>query len=283
MSPKHLLFKTLFAAFSLAVFSSAALAESPLVDVDAADLGPEAAAGTLSGRELFERYDAANSGFVDAEVSLEMVLRDRNGREDRRELSYRELEVDGDGNKSLIVFDAPRAIKGTGLLSYSHLDRQDDQWLYLPALKRVKKVAARNKSGPFLGSEFAFEDMTAFELERFTYQLLGQDDCGDERCYQVERVPLDAQSCYSRHVVYMDTSALRIRQIDYYNREGELNKTVSMSDFRQLDNGMWRAHHMLMANHLSGRATELIWHDYRVGVGLDANRDFSVNALKRSR
>lgn len=276
MLPKPLLLQRLFLSLFVVSASACAVAQ-------ASEPGTERSASEPTGRTLFEQYDAANSGFVDASVTLEMVLLDRAGREDRRQLSYREMEVAGDGNKSLIVFDAPKAIKGTGLLSYSRLDRQDDQWLYLPALKRVKKVASRNKSGPFLGSEFAFEDMTAFELERFDYQLLGEAACADERCWQIERVPLDPQSGYSKHVVHMDQSALRIRQIDYYNRAEELNKTVVMSDFRQLENGMWRAHRMLMSNHLSGRSTELIWHDYAVGVGLSAARDFSVNALKRSR
>ena len=84
-------------------------------------------------------------------------------------LSLRTLEVPDEsvGDKSLIIFDSPRDIKGTALLSYAKILDPDDQWLYLPALKRVKRISSVNKSGPFVGSEFAFEDFTALELNKY--------------------------------------------------------------------------------------------------------------------
>ncbi len=75
-----------------------------------------------------------------------------------------------DGDKSLFVFDEPRDVQGTAFLIHAHREDADDQWLYLPALKRVKRISSANRSGSFMGSEFAYEDMTAQEVEKFTYR-----------------------------------------------------------------------------------------------------------------
>ncbi len=80
-----------------------------------------------------------------------MVLRNKQGEESVREIRIKNLEMENDGDKSLTVFDKPRDVKGTAFLSFSHPVGADDQWLYLPALKRVKRIASRNKSGPLWG------------------------------------------------------------------------------------------------------------------------------------
>ena len=107
------------------------------------------------GLEIAEEADARNTGWNDSVVDLTMTLRNKNGDESVREMRSRALEVEDDGDKSMIIFDQPRDVRGTALLTYSHKTGDDDQWLYLPALKRVKRIASSNKSGPFMGSEFA--------------------------------------------------------------------------------------------------------------------------------
>ena len=92
----------------------------------------------------------------------------KQGQESRRQLRVQVLEVSDDGDKSLFVFDEPRDVQGTAFLIHAHREDADDQWLYLPALKRVKRISSANRSGSFMGSEFAYEDMTAQEVEKFT-------------------------------------------------------------------------------------------------------------------
>ena len=101
-----------------------------------------------------------------------MTLRNSRGRQSRRSLKIRQLEVAADGDKLLVVFDTPKNIRGTALLSYSHKFASDDQWLYLPAMKRVKRITSHNRSGPFLSSEFAYEDLALQEVEKFRYRLI---------------------------------------------------------------------------------------------------------------
>ncbi len=104
--------------------------------------------------------DKRGEGYGDSKVNLKMVLIDKKGRESARDM--RGLEgVEEGGDKSLMIFDTPRDQKGVAMLTFTHKAKSDDQWLFLPALKRVKKISSRNKSGPFVGSEFAFEDISS--------------------------------------------------------------------------------------------------------------------------
>ena len=104
---------------------------------------------------------ARDIGWTTSESTLQMVLRNAQGDESSRQLRIKSLEVHGEGDKGLTIFDQPLDVKGTAFLNHSHVDGADDQWLFLPALKRVKRIASQNKSGPFMGSEFAYEDLSS--------------------------------------------------------------------------------------------------------------------------
>ena len=128
------------------------------------------------GYEIAARSDRSDNGFGSSEVSATMTLRNAAGQETTRELSFKTLEREneGVGDKSLVIFETPRDVEGTALLSHAKILEPDDQWLYLPALKRVKRISSANKSGPFVGSEFAFEDFTSTELNKYSYEYLGE-------------------------------------------------------------------------------------------------------------
>jgi hypothetical protein len=154
------------------------------------------------GYEIAARSDRTDLGFGDSEVELQMVLRNAAGQESTRSLRIATLEKPDEtvGDKSLVVFDTPRDIEGTALLSHAKILDPDDQWLYLPALKRVKRISSSNKSGPFVGSEFAFEDFTAIELNKFEYTLVGTEPCGEFVCDVLERTPRYENSGYTKQV-----------------------------------------------------------------------------------
>lgn len=85
----------------------------------------------------------------------------------------------------------PRDVQGTALLTHGHINSQDDQWLYLPALKRVKRISATARSGSFMGSEFSYEDMSSPEVEEYTHKYLRDEPCGELTCTVTEQVPLE--------------------------------------------------------------------------------------------
>ena len=136
------------------------------------------------GYAVAARSDRSDRGFTDSKVALKMVLRNAAKQESIRKLTFNTLEVPDEqiGDKSLVVFNSPSDIDGTALLSHAKILDADDQWLYLPALKRIKRISSVNKSGPFVGSEFAFEDFTALELNKYTYKYLKQEACGELTC-----------------------------------------------------------------------------------------------------
>jgi outer membrane lipoprotein-sorting protein len=234
------------------------------------------------GLAIIEEADRRDTGWVDATAALDMILRNSQGQESSRALRIKSLEVDGDGDKSLSVFDAPKDIKGTALLSYTHALTPDDQWLYLPALKRVKRIASANKSGPFVGSEFAYEDLTSQEVEKYTYRWLRDEDLDGHACFVIEAYPAYENSGYTRQVVWLDQAMYQPVRIDYYDRKDALLKTLTASDWQQYLDRYWRPGRMLMENHQTGKSTELKWFDYQFKTGL-TDRDFDQDTLKRTR
>lgn len=226
--------------------------------------------------------DVRDQGWVDSRVNLEMVLRNARGNESRRQMRLKSLEVEGDGDKSLTIFDTPSDIKGTGLLTFSHKDKPDDQWLNLPALKRVKRIASKNKSGPFVGSEFAFEDITSQEVEKYTYKYLRQEVMDGQDTFVIERYPIDKYSGYTRQTVWIDKEHYRLLKVDYYDRKDALLKTLTFTGYRQYLDKYWRAATMSMVNHQTRKSTDLLWQNYEFSTGLD-DSDFTRNSLQRAR
>ncbi len=238
---------------------------------------------TERGLEIAIEADRRASGFGDLTTEMEMILRNKEGRESRRLLRVRTLETLSDGDKSLTIFDSPGDVKGTALLTYSHKLGDDDQWLYLPALKRVKRISARNKSGAFMGSEFSYEDLSGHEVEKYGYKYLGVETLDGRQCFVVERYPRDAKnSGYSRIVSWIDKEEYRVWKEDFYDRKSRYLKTLTMREYRLYLGTFWEAHWMRMVNHQKGKETDLLWSNFSFRTGLSDN-DFDQNSLKRAK
>ena len=234
------------------------------------------------GLAIAREMDRRDRGWKDQRANLVMTLRNRQGQESRRELRINTLEVDDDGDKSLTVFDSPRDVKGTAFLSHTHATTPDDQWLYLPALKRVKRISSRNKSGSFMGSEFAYEDLSSQEIEKYRYKWLRDEDLDGKKTMVVEYYPEYENSGYTRQVVWIDSEIWQVVRTEYYDRKDALLKTLTIEGYRQYLDKFWRADTMEMVNRQTGKSTGIEWSDYRFATGL-GDRDFDRNALKRAR
>ncbi|GAB6043147.1 outer membrane lipoprotein-sorting protein [Endothiovibrio diazotrophicus] len=221
-------------------------------------------------------------GWQDSSAAMSMRLKNRRGDESTRELRLKSLEMPRDGDKGLVVFDRPADLKGTAFLSFSHTLEPDDQWLYLPALKRVKRISSRNKSGPFMGSEFAYEDLTSFEVDKYHYKYLREEELEGRKTYVVEQYPRYEYSGYTKQVNWVDAERYIPLRIAFYDRKEALLKTLVLKDYRRYLDRYWRAHDQLMTNHQSGKTTRLLFDDWAFQAGLDAG-DFTKVALKRTR
>lgn len=232
------------------------------------------------GLEIAQAARDYDQGFTDFTANMVMTLKNRSGQTSTRLIRIRTLEVQGDGDKSLSIFDQPADVKGTKMLTYSHGLEPDDQWLYLPALKKVKRISSRNKSGPFMGSTYAFEDLGSQEVEKYTYKYLRDEACGEMNCYVIERYPAYKFSGYTRQVAWIDTEGYRMVKAEFYDRKKSLLKTLIASDFKQYLGHYWRPGLMDMVNHQNGKSTLLEWQDYQFKAGL-SEKDFRSQTLKR--
>ena len=234
------------------------------------------------GLEIALAADRNFSGYGDSRANLKMLLQDRRGNITERVMKMRSLEIPEDGDKSLIVFDSPRDVRGVATLSHAHKTEPDEQWLYLPALKRVKRVASKNRSGPFLGSEFSLEDLSFQEVEKYTYRYLRDEALDGQDCHVVERIPTDPYSGYTKQIVWFSKADLLSRQVHHYDRKSFHLKTQTFEDYQQYSGKFWRPKTISMVNHQNNKATILRFEQMEFGTGL-SDRDFTQNSLKRAK
>ncbi|HIP82168.1 MAG TPA: outer membrane lipoprotein-sorting protein [Desulfocapsa sulfexigens] len=235
------------------------------------------------GLAIVMEADKRDEGFGDYTANMTMILKNRQGKESKRTIRSKTLEVPGDGDKSLSIFDTPRDVKGTAFLTFSHKKGDDEQWLYLPALKRVKRINSRNKSGSFMGSEFAYEDIASQEVEKYTYKHLREEEYQGTLCFVGESFPVDKKnSGYTKRISWVDTAEYRLLKVEFYDRKKSLLKTLTIEGYQQYLDKYWRADSMNMVNHQTGKSTTLLWNDYKFRTGL-TDKDFNSTSLKRVR
>lgn len=234
------------------------------------------------GLEIAQKANLADQGFESSEVKLRMLLRNRQGQESERYMENQTLELIEDGDKSLIVFKSPKDVEGTATLTYTHKSGPDDQWLYLPAVKRVKRISSDNKSGPFMGSEFAYEDLSSDEVEKYTYKFVREETFNGFRAAVVEQDPVDPKSGYTRRLAWYNLDkGYRLEKVEFYDRKNSLLKTLTYEDYNQYMGKHWRAGHFKMVNHQTGKETELFFEDYVFKTGI-SDTDFTQNSLRRA-
>ena len=230
------------------------------------------------GIEIAKAAELADEGFQSSTVNLKMTLKNKNGQVSERSLTTKTLELTEDGDKSLIVFNSPKDVKGTSTLTFTHKIGADDQWLFLPSIQRVKRISSSNKSGPFVGSEFAYEDLSSQEVEKYTYKFL--EERGD--LLLVEQDPVDPKSGYTRRIVtYNKNKGYRMEKVEFYDRKNSLLKVLTYSDYQLFKDKYWRAGTFDMVNSQSNKETRLEFSGYNFDANL-SDEDFTQVALKRA-
>jgi hypothetical protein len=230
------------------------------------------------GLEIAKAAENADVGFGSSTVETKMILKNKNGQVSERYLSTKTLELTEDGDKSLIVFNSPKDVKGTSTLTFTHKIGSDDQWLYLPSIKRIKRISSNNKSGPFVGSEFAYEDLSSQEVEKYTYKFLEEKGS----ILIVEQDPVDPKSGYTKRIVsYNKDKGYRIEKVEFFDRKNSLLKTLTYSDYKLYKDKFWRAAVFNMVNHQTHKETMLQFSEYNFEQNL-SEEDFTEVALKRA-
>lgn len=217
------------------------------------------------GIEIARKADERAQGYKSYVAEGKMILRDRTGTSNVREFTARALEMEDDGDRTEIEFATPLDVRGMALLTHAHSSRDDDQWLFLPALNRVKRITSSSRSGSFAGSEFSYEDLVGHVVEKNDYEYLRDEPCPGNpgrTCHVNVQIPKASDSGYSKLVGWLDTEDYRTYKVDYFDRRGALIKTMVSSDFRKYKDRYWRSHNVLMSNHQTGKSTVMEWAKY---------------------
>jgi hypothetical protein len=260
------------------IFASALLAPGASVAQK-----PRAAAGTP--RWVAEQIDARDTG-RDSSLELAMRLFDRQGRVRERALRLTTLRASGArGDRILLRFLAPNDIKGTGFLVWEHPQGEDERFLFLPALGRVRRIAGAEKQQSFVGSDLSYEDIGGRELDDYTYGFVKADATwtgGDGRTHPVwhlESRSVNPQAAYPRSVLVVRKDNFVIVAGDVFNRRNEREKRYEVRRLEQID-GIWTTREVAMINELQRTRTELSVQTARYNIGLSED-DFSRRVLEQ--
>jgi hypothetical protein len=204
---------------------------------------------------ITEKMSKTRQEIKDSTLTMNMRMVDRKGRETQRVFTVKTLRESRDHSKALLVFDRPKDIKGTALLTHTYLEKPNEQWLYLPASKRLRKISS-GKKGSFLGSEFSFEDMGGFNLDEYTSTWRAHKTYNGEPCEEIVSTSQNSIN-YSQIVTCISPIYQLPLYVQFYNKAGQHFKTLINSQFNHFNNKYWLANSIVMTNHLTGKETHL--------------------------
>jgi len=229
----------------------------PLTIFAAALLAAGAHAAQPTGRDIMERVDARDDG--DNQIQdMEMVLIDKRGNERVRELRSLRRDV-GEDTQSIMFFLSPADVRETGFLTYDYdgIEKDDDQWLYLPALKKTKRIASGDKSGSFMGSDFSYADMTDRELDLYDYELLQEGEVDGHPVWIVQAIPNSEKEIdetgYTKSIFFVRKDNDVVVRAKSWVKKGQRNKYMEVKTLEQID-GIWVPTEMTMTTK-KGKAT----------------------------
>ena len=162
------------------------------------------------------------------------------------------------GDSYIIVLELPRDVAGTAVLAHANRKRTNDKWLYLPELKRVKRISSGGKTSSFAGSEFSYEDLSSPTVERCTYKWLRDEACPGQRsltCHVIARYPRGKSSDYSEQIVWLNNRQYRLFRTDFLSRSGGHVKRMSARNHRQYQGRFWLANTLAMTNLRTSKST----------------------------
>ena len=217
----------------------------------------------LSAKEIMDKAFEVTK-LAGSEAVSTMTIIDGKGRERIREIAMvTKLYDNGDTEKRLMRFLAPADVKGTGLLVFDYEKKDDDMWLFLPALRKTRRIVSSERAKSFMGSEFSYADMAPPILDEFTYKIMSEKETEGTLCWEIEMVPVDEdiadENGFSRRIAYIGKRDFVIRGAIYFDLDGELHKELSVKEIRELDpvNHRYRPIHMIMVNKQNNRKSIL--------------------------
>lgn len=247
-----------------------------LLATSAAALALPRIALASSPEDIMRKSREMRRGLTNSMADVTMTITSR-GRSTERKMRQYMLETSNSGNRVINVFSSPADVRGVSVLTHSALDGNDQQWLLLPSVGRVKRISSSNRSGAFVGSDFAYEDLSSFELEKFKFSAAKNASAG---LIQVDYAPTYSGTGYAALSSYLDPAHYQPVQNHYFNRRGEHVKTLQLSRYKSYGNGaIWRPHLLVMTDHAKGSSTEIAFSTFTASGTAESN--FSANRFQR--
>lgn len=229
--------------------------------------------------KIAKASDNLQRNFKDEKTKSTMVLINANGDKVTRNMVNMTLERDNAEDYQIVKFLNPADVRGTGLLTHQDPTGSDKQWLYLPDLRRVKKISSSNKSGSFMGSEFTYEDITGNTLDKWDYKFVEESTLDGAAVNVLEKTPNYEKSGYSKvKVWYLKANNLGVRS-EFFDRKGSLLKVQKVSGWK-LYGSVWRSDEISMENLQTKKKSIITFSERKIGSGL-TKKDFSKRSLQR--
>ena len=207
-----------------------------------------------NARELMNKVSTTRK-LAGSEAVVKMSIINAAGQKRERELSMAtKLYDNGNTEKRIYRFLAPADVKGTGVLVFDHQTEGDDVWIFLPALRKTRRIVSSERSKSFMGSEFSYGDLNIPALDDYTYEILKEESAGGENCWVIEVKPktpaIASSEGYSKKSYWVSKANYTVRKGLYYDLDGKKLKELKTSDVKLLDakNKRYRAMHMEMVN-----------------------------------
>ncbi len=220
-------------------------------------------------------YYAADD--MKAAVSMQLINKEGNIR-GREMVMLRKDISDGGEQKYFIYFNNPGDVRGTSFMVFKYPAKDDDRYLFIPAIKLTTRIAANDKRSSFVGSDFSYEDISGRDVDADKHSLLREESFGGKDCYVVESIPKD-ESDYSKKISWLDKSSLIQLKEEYYDIQGTLYRVFTADEVKDI-NGFWTVSKRTMKNLKTGHRTEVVFKDIKYNIGLK-DEIFSERYLSR--
>ena len=228
----------------------------------------------LSAQAIMEKNFFASKIKSMKTDSTMVLINDKGQQRERKNTTLLKLQPNGIDSKLLVKFSMPADIKGTGFLQVEHSDGDDDLWLYLPALKKSRRLVANNKKDSFLGSDFSYGDISLPKVDQYRHTLQASEQIDAHDCYVIESVPANetvkSDSGYSRKITWVRTDNFLEAKVEYYDISGRLLKTQTITKHQLVEpeTARWFAQYREMTNHQTGHKTVLNFDKIEAGVAV---------------
>lgn len=240
----------------------------------------------LSARQIMEKNFYVTKVKTLKAVSTMVLINPQGEKRERKLTNLQKLQANGVDSRLLAKFLEPADVRGTGFLQVEHSDADDDQWIFLPALAKSRRLVANNKKDSFFGSDFSYGDITLPKVDAYRHTLKGSEVIGGKDYYVIESVPandsLKADTGYSKKVSWIRKDNFLEGKVDYYDLNGALLKTQLAADHKKLETNpeRWLAQRREMTNVQTGHKTIFTFDQVKAGIVLDDGA-FTTRSLER--